>query len=220
MNNRQERIFESYDSVLGVLDDSGDRHPKELLTLIARMRGLVAEIRTCRVTQDLAQKNRAVSRLRARLDRMRTEQMLPMARFGLRIFAGDAGMTSALKVPHKRAPTEAILAAAAQMAKALIPHRALLKSEKIDPARIGRLKRETKLLEKEFRDAYAGVPDRAVPTRRLAALMRGARLDLRAIDSLVVAHGSDALKARWPGAIRMHQRMGRPRKRKTSVVTD
>ena len=220
MNNRQQRVFESYERALAVLAESRDRHPKELLPLIARLGGLVDEIKKCSVTQHLARTDPAVSRLRNRLDRMRTEQMLPLARFGLRLFAGDAGMTTALKVPHKRKPTDAILAAAALMVKAMEPHRALLKREKTDPARIGRLKRDTQLLKKEFRVAYAGVADRAVPTRNLSALLRRARLDLRAMDSLVVAHGSALLKGQWANAIRVQQRIGRPRKREGSTVAD
>ncbi len=67
---------------------------------------------------------------------------------------------------------------------------------------------------------YAGIADRAVPTRRLAELMRTARLDFRAIDSLVAAHGSALLREQWRKAIRVQERIGRPRKRKAAVVVN
>ena len=127
-------------------------------------------------------------------------------------------MESALRVPHKRAPTDAILAAAARMVKAIEPHRSLLKTAKIDPERITRLKRDARLLKTQFRDANAGIADRAVPTRRLAELMKSARLELRAIDALVGAHGSNLLRKTWPNAIRVQKRIGRPRKRKTAAT--
>lgn len=217
MNNRQKRVLDSYRSALMVLGNAKEAHPDELVVLMERLRRCIADIDMCGTQQHLAHSALAVSRLRYQLDRMRTEQVLPLARLGLRLFAGDAGMELALRVPHKRAPTDAILAAAAQMVKAVEPHRALLKSAKIDPERIDRLKRDARLLKKEFRDAYAGLADRAVPTRRLAELMRNARLELRAIDSLVGAHGSDLSRKIWLEGIRVQKRMGRPRKRKTSA---
>ena len=150
--------------------------------LMERLRGRIGEIDRGSEEQNLAFRDLAVSRLRHQLDRMRTEQMLPLARLGLRLFAGDAEMESALRVPHKRAPTDAILIAAARMAKAPEPHRAQLKSAKTDPERINRLKSDTRLLKTQFRDAYAGMADRAVPTRHLADLMKSARLERRAVS--------------------------------------
>ena len=220
MNNRQIRVRDTYNGAVDVLKDSNETLPKELLALMERLRGYVADIDNCVKEQTIAHVDAAVSHLRRRLNRLRSEQMLPLARFGLRLFAGDAGMLSALKVPHKQAPTDTILAAAALMAKAMAPHRALLKAEQFDPSRIGHLKRDAQLLKKEFEAAYASLADRAVPTRRLAALMRSARLEVRAMDALVAAHGSDLLRETWRDAIRVEKRMGRPRKRKTSAVAD
>lgn len=220
MNNRQVRVLESYRRAINALDDARETHPRELLMLMERLRSCIADIDRCDTQQYLAIRDPAVSRLRDRLDHMRTEQMLPLARLGLRLLAGDAGMRSALRVPHKRAPSEEILAAADRMVKAMEPHRALLKSAKTSPERIAQLKREARFLRKEFKATYAGIADRAVPTRRLAELMRTARLDFRAIDALVGAHGSALLREKWRKAIRVQERIGRPRKRKTAAVVD
>ena len=77
----------------------------------------------------------------------------------------------ATHVPHPRTVcTRSVLMNNRQLR--VLDSYALLKSAKTDPERIDRLKRDARLLKKQFRDAYAGIADRAVPTRRLADLMR------------------------------------------------
>src|SRR5450756_838573 len=115
------------------------------------------------------------------LEKMRTDHMMPLARLARRVFAGEPRIQAALRVPHKRAPTEVLLAAAALMVRTLRPHRALLAASHIDPKRIDQLQVETRRLKKVFEAAYAAA-DRAVPTRRLPELFASARMDMLALD--------------------------------------
>ena len=76
MNNRQIRIRDTYHGAVDVLKDSNEDLPEELLVLMERLRGYNADIDDCVKKQTIAHADAAVTRLRWRLDRLRTEQML------------------------------------------------------------------------------------------------------------------------------------------------
>jgi hypothetical protein len=138
--------------------------------------------------------------------------MVPLARLARRLFAGEPGIQEALRVPHKRARAEEILAAAARMVKALRPHRALLAASHIDSARVDRLQVETRRLKKVFDKAHAAVADRAVPTRRLPELFASAHADVLVLDALMPAlFKTSGDLVFWKFMRRVNKRMGRPR---------
>ena len=137
--------------------------------------------------------------------------MLPLARLARRLFAGESPIEAALRVPHKRAPTEVILAAAVRMVSALRPHRAFPVDSRIDAARIGELQHEARRLKKVFEVAYASTADRAMPTRRLPELFASARMDVLAIDALITARGKEDDICYWKHISRVGKRIGRPR---------
>lgn len=118
---------------------------------------------------------------------------------------------AALGVPHKRAPTEVLLAASALMVRTLRPHRDLLIASRIDPKRIDELQVETRRLKKVFEAAYAAAADRAVPTRRLPELFASARMDVQALDALLAARPRTLDVLTWKRTRRVGKRIGRPR---------
>ena len=214
MNNRQVRAWQSYQSILGVLEHCPRMGP-EGQAVHERFKRTVAEIGRYRFEQDLASRSYHLTKARQQLDTMRSEQMLPLARLARRVFIGESAVEAAIRVPHKRAPTDAILTAATLIVKALRPHRAVLLASRIDPERVDRLDVEAKRLKKVFKAAYASVADRAMPTRRLPELFASARADVLVLDVLVAAKVIDMDDDGWQYARRVGKRIGRPpRKRR------
>ena len=210
MNDRQTRVLESYQRILGGRDRNATSLAPEVPVIVERLASTVADIVAYRSKQYLARTQRAVASARSKLEKMRKNQMLPLATLARRVFAGEAGIEAALRVPHKRAPTNAILAAAAFMVKTLRPHRAVLATAGIEAARIERLRLETQALKKVFESAYASFADRAMPTRRLPEPFASARMDVQALDALIGAGGSVLDVLTWKHERRVGKRIGRP----------
>src|SRR5437868_8327436 len=140
--------------------------------------------------------------------------MIPLVRLTRRLFSGETRIQAALKVPHKRAPTDDLLAASASIVKTLKPQRKFLSESGVDPRRIDRLREETRQAKQLFDAATARTPESAIATRRLSALFTEARADFGAIDGLVtLACAPDELPG-WRSVTRAGKRMGRPRKQK------
>ncbi len=210
MNDRQTRLLRSYRRILVYLRDQRTSIAREAPVILHRLERTVADINTYYVKQSIARQDRHVMSARSQLEKMRIEQMLPLARLARRAFAGEPGIQAALRVPHKRAPMEAVLAGAALMVSTLRPHRALLGDSGIDFKRIGELEREARRLKKVFAVAYAASADRAMPTRRLPGLFASAHLDVLAVDALVAACGDKLALLNWKDARRVGKRIGRP----------
>jgi hypothetical protein len=117
-------------------------------------------------------------------------------------------------VPHKRAQSEVLIESAMLMTKALRPHRKLLKGALVDPQRVERLAHETREVKKQFSDARGAIADRAVPTRRIDALLASAKLDVAVLDALVGASDQRMDAREWKGIRRVGKRMGRPLQKK------
>jgi len=211
MNDRQTRTLESYRRVLATIRDRGALIAPEAPVILERLSITVADIRRYGVEQHIARTWHHVTGARRALEKMRTDHMMPLARLARRVFAGEPRIQAALRVPHKRAPTEVLLAAAALMVRTLRPHRALLAASHIDPKRIDRLQVETRRLKKVFEAAYASAADRAVPTRRLPELFASARMDVMALDALLGARPQTLDALDWKRTRRVGKRIGRPR---------
>ena len=210
MNDRQTRVLRSYEQILPFLRDLKTSIAREAPATLHRLERTVADINAYYVKQSIARQKRHVMTARSHLEKMRCEQMLPLARLARRVFAGEPRIQAALRVPHKRAPTEVVLAGAALMVSTLRPHRALLAASGIDFRRIGELQREAQRLKKVFAVAYAASADRAMPTRRLPGLFASAHLDVLAMDALITARGDKLTLVNWKNARRVGKRLGRP----------
>jgi hypothetical protein len=210
VNDRQTRTLKSYRKVLAHIRDRGAQIAPEAPVIVERLRITVADITRYRAEQHIAQTSCHVKSARYALEKMRTDQMLPLARLARRLFAGEPRIEAALRVPHKRAPTAVLLAAAALMVRTLRPHRDLLIASRIDPKRIDELQAETRRLKKVFEAAYAAAADRALPTRRLPELFASARMDVLALDALLAACSQIKEPMVWKRAKRVGKRIGRP----------
>ena len=217
VNNRQLRARQSYHNILLALSRCPRIGP-EGQAVHERFKGTVAEIERYYLEQDLASRGHHVTEARRQLDRMRGEQMLPLARLARRVFIGESAVEAAMRVPHKRAPTDEILTAATHMVKILRPHRAVLLASRIDPERMDRLEVEAKRLKKVFKAAYASVADRAMPTRRLPELFASAHADVLALDVLVAAKVIDINGVEWQHVRRVGKRMGRPPRKRRRLL--
>ena len=211
MNDRQTRTLKSYRRILANLDGRAASIAPEAPVILERLTITVADITRYVLEQHIARTWHHVLGARHALEKMRTDHMLPLARLARRVFAGEPRIEAALRVPHKRAPTEVLLAAAALMVRTLRPHRALLAASHIDPKRIDQLQVETRRLKKVFEAAYAAAADRAVPTRRLPELFASARMDMLALDALLGARPQTLDALNWKGTRRVGKRIGRPR---------
>ncbi|MES2180349.1 MAG: hypothetical protein V4550_21030 [Gemmatimonadota bacterium] len=213
MDDRKKRVLESWRRIVGSGASLSTLAP-EVPAILERLASTVAEIDMYKQQQFMARKLLLVTHTRRALDRMRTEHMLPLARLTRPLFVGMSGIEAAIRVPHKRAPTEEILAAAEAMVKALRPHRELIAKSKIDPTRIDCIRDETRLLKKRFRTAYAASADRGAPTRQLPALFASARMDVAMLDALVRATSDAAQVFLWKQLSRVQKRLGRPRRKR------
>src|SRR5258708_30715580 len=103
MNNRQSRVLESYIKILLILDHWKKEFEPEVLAVFDRLQNTIADIEKYRQEQNDAARQYSVSRARRQLEKMRAEQMLPLARLSRRVLPGDPRMGAAIPLPHKRA---------------------------------------------------------------------------------------------------------------------
>ena len=215
MNNRQTRVTGTLETMLRADAVKRAAPDSEIGAIAESLRAKVHEIGAIRVTQGANRHAGWLGAVRRRLDALRAGEMLVLARLARRVFAGDSAMEEALAVPHKRAPTEEILSSADRMVKALRPHVALLRESRIDPARLDRIAAGAAEIRNELPAATAMTADRAVPTRRLAELLRSARRDADALAILVVPElETPGSKLAWKSVLRIPKKTGRPRAKK------
>lgn len=213
MNQRQERNLTAYRGALGWIGSRPLAFAPELSHLCERLDAAVEAIDHAAGMQEL-RGGKLLGEARRRLDQVRERHMLPLVRLTRRLFPGDPRTQTALRVPHKRAPTKKLFAASAKIVKTLRPHRKLLAESRVDTHRIDRLQEETRQVKGLFEAANARTPQSAVATRRLPALFAEAHADFAAIDSIVrLACNSVELHA-WRAVSRVPKRMGRPPKPK------
>ncbi|MDB4913573.1 MAG: hypothetical protein JWM95_1217 [Gemmatimonadetes bacterium] len=211
MNDRQIRTLATYERIASTLADTKTPLPPEAVVVLERLTATLVAIRLTGDDQYVARHERSVTRARWELECMRKDEMLPLARLTLRLFAGETAITSALKVPHKRAPTDDMLAAAALMVKTLRPHRSVLRAAQIDPARLDAIQQQVRRLRQAFKAAYGSVADRAVPTRQLRELFSSAHLDVGILDAFRGIGAKSADVREWNRTKKIGKRIGRPR---------
>ncbi len=213
MNQRQERTLAAYRGALAFVGERPLAFAPELSHLCERLDSTVEAIENAAGKQQL-RGGKLLGEARRRLDQIREKHMLPLVRLTRRLFSGETRIQAALKVPHKRAPTDDLLAASASIVKTLRPQRKFLSESGVDPRRIDRLREETRQAKQLFDAATARTPESAIATRRLGPLFAEARADFAAIDGLVtLAFDPEELHG-WRMVSRVGKRMGRPRKQK------
>jgi hypothetical protein len=220
MDDRQIRALSSYTSALHNLGTSAMRDDPELPGLRDDLQAIVEQIGLEGGKQHVAVNGRFATTARAQVLVFRENYMLPLAKLVRPLFKGEPRMQSALKVPHKRANPEVILAAAERMLKALQPHAKLLAAARINRQRIVGLRAGVRQLKKVVAAAAAGGADRGAPTQRLKPLFARARELVIAIDGIQSSFRSPAdyeatwKLEEWKKMSRVGKKMGRPRKRR------
>lgn len=213
MNSRQTLRYERLEGVILFLD----RHARVLGPELAAARDrLIAyrdEAKPMRFrpdTQTTLHAQRTAAGLRAAL---REKQMIPLARQVRRAFRGDPAMRASMRVPHKNASADSVVAAARRMVKALAPHMRGLERVHINPLRVTRLRQGIAQLEKQRSAAKAAPPKRRRDTRAAQDILSRVRDDLVAIDGTIRAEAPPAVVADWIRAFRLPKKLGRPTKR-------
>jgi hypothetical protein len=213
VNQRQERSLTAYRGALAFVGERPVAFAPELAHLCERLDATVEAIDNAAGKQQL-RGGKLLGDARRRLDQIREKHMLPLVRLTRRLFSGETRIQDALKVPHKRASTEELLAASASIVKTLGAQRKFLSESRVDPRRIDHLREETRQVKQLFDAAATRTPESAIATRRLRALFAEARADFAAIDGLVTLTCNPDDLAGWRMISRVGKRLGRPRKQK------
>jgi hypothetical protein len=211
VNQRQERSLAAYRGALGFVGKRPIAFAPELSHLCERLDATVEAIEDAAGKQQL-RGGKLIGEARRRLDQIREQHMLPLVRLTRRLFSGETRIQAALKVPHKRASTDELLAASTSIVKTLRSQRKFLAEQRVDTRRIERLRSETRQVKQLFDAAATRTPESAIATRRLTALFAEARADFAAIDGLVTLACDPVELRAWRSATRVGKRMGRPRK--------
>ena len=215
MNDRQIRTLRSFDTILAYWRERAALLGPEAPAIMKHLDAAYAELFQLRTLQRLNQPGIQARSLRSQVEKMRTDHMLPLARLGKRVFAGETAITSALQVPHKRAANDLMLAAAERMVKTLRPHKDLLAEPGSKVKRVSALHLEIRRLRELVKTTAGVVADRAVPTRRIAELFAAGRRDVQALDALVAASPNKSSLLTWKHSSKIGRRIGRPKKRVT-----
>jgi len=213
VNQRQERSLTTYRNALAFVGERPVAFAPELAHLCERLDATVEAIDDTAGKQQL-RGGKLLGDARRRLDQIREKHMLPLVRLTRRLFSGETRIQNSLKVPHKRASTEELLAASASIVKTLGAQRKFLSESRVDPRRIDHLREETRQAKQLFDAAATRTPESAIATRRLRALFADARADFAAIDGLVTLTLKPEELTGWRMISRVGKRMGRPRKQK------
>jgi len=211
VNKQQMRSLTAYRNVVSFLETGPIPKDLELPQLRARLRDTVKEIEKLSGIQ-LQVGGRLMGAARRQLENVRALHMLKLARVARRHFAGEPTVLAALRVPHKKATSEEILRASVLMTQTLQPHRRFLTASGVDALRIGRLREETRQVQKLFDAAAVRTPLRTLATHELKPLFISARNDLDAIDLMMKDFCSGPELVAWRVASRVGKRLGRPRK--------
>jgi hypothetical protein len=213
VNQRQERSLTTYRNALAFVGERPVAFAPELAHLCERLDATVEAIDDTAGKQQL-RGGKLLGDVRRRLDQIREKHMLPLVRLTRRLFSGETRIQNALRVPHKRASTNELLAASGSIVKTLGAQRKFLSESRVDPRRIDRLREETRQVKQLFAAANARTPESAIATRRLRALFTEARADFAAIDGLVTLTLKPEDLTAWRMISRVGKRLGRPRKQK------
>jgi hypothetical protein len=150
---------------------------------------------------------------------LRRQHMIPISRPGKKLLASAPGAERAFKVPHARAGTEQLLAAAARMVKLLKPraHARLFVEEAGFPQGFVIELQEAAARLRAYAPEPAGVlrrrrADTAAYTREL----RAAREEMRIVEAIAIAREETdpQFLSSWRLFTKLKKRLGRPKGRR------
>ena len=213
---RQDQALSAYLTTLEYFEKSTHVFPGEIPDIVKRLEATAREIDKLRGLEKNIRLEATLKMLEVPLHAMREDHMLPLSRMSRRVFKGESALLAAIRVPHKRATAEVMIAAALRMVETLSPHRRVLKQSRIDPARVTLLKAKAKSLDKLARKTAALAADSGVPSNRFKELFASAHEDISSLQALVKAcrHLSSGEQAHFAGCTRIGKMRGRPSKRR------
>ena len=151
-------------------------------------------------------------------DRLREDQLLPLARRGRKLSREYPELELALKVPHKNAPVSDIADAADRIADALTPHLNMLIKAKYPRNCLTTLRRDAQALREhaETMEEARGFLHRS--NRELADELAMARETIDELDAVLRSLDDfSSYEFNWNFVNRVGARMGRPSKRRVAA---
>jgi hypothetical protein len=215
VDKRQKRTLWSFQHVLIFLD----RYP--LAPEPPLFKGMRASLehsmkRIKQLESDQDDARRAINRgSELRRNQIRRERMMPLVRIAKPLLAFAPGADAALRVPHARADTLTVAAAALRMADALTPHAKLLKAAGYDKDFLKAFRHEARELALVARNSERARHRRSDATAAIAAEFKKAMKTLTVIEGILMAQYArqPGMQAEWRNRRRVSARLGRPPER-------
>lgn len=217
MNDRQKRTIEAFRRILVHFElYPPDRQPPLFLEARASLSASIQRIEELKRAQEAAERDMK-GNVEHRKQVLRSDRMMPLKRIGAKKLKFSPA-EGALQVPHKRENAQTIAAAALRMADAMEPFPELLEAAGHPPDFLAQMRREAHDLQLSDRRSESARNRRSLATRDLAEEVERGMETLTEIEGLVMTlYGSDKQRmAQWKDLRRVHKRIGRPRRRKSS----
>jgi hypothetical protein len=215
MNNRDARRIDQLERIVRFLDNHAHTLGAELNARRRQFHTFLSD--ADRLRQTLLQRHHAAAAHAAGIRALlRTKHMLPLARYAKPAFPDEPRVLQHLRVPHKSANANTILSAARGMLEALRPYRDYLEQCDVDVTRLDRLEQAIDEHDRTSQIAVDTSGDHAIATRELRTILARAYAGIIGIDAAMRAD-HPALLGQWQLALRMHKRIGRPKKRRVAA---
>lgn len=217
MTRKQLHAFECFRAAVTHLKEErlldGPLGPlvRDLEETVSRLSAFAVAQGGARLTRGMAVKQ--VARLRRAL---RHEHMIPIARRAKTLLKDLSGVAAAMRVPHARASTEILLAAANAMVKVVQSYVAEFRKAKFDKGFLSRMRADARALREGAAAIAFQSKRRADATAAIPRELRHARETEEAIDGLLLARfdADSSSAAEWRSARRIGAPRGRPRRKR------
>jgi hypothetical protein len=197
MENRQQRIVESFERVLIYLQQNPVKPEPPLLT--STKRSLAASIERLKdLQQEQMPKASGVEAM-----------VKPLLKFA-------PGMEKALRVPHARADAAAVAAHTLEVMKTLAPHAEILTSAGLGEDYVAQVTGEAEWLGSASARADEARQRRSRATAAIRDVIRKGMDDVTVVEGILLAHARSTGRSEmafWRGMRRVKGRLGRPKAR-------
>lgn len=217
MNDRQKRTIDAFRRVLIHFElYPPSRQPPLFIESRASLSASIQRIEELRRAQADAEWDMK-GNVEHRKQVLRSDRMMPLRRIGMKKLKFSPA-EGALQVPHKREDAQTVAAAALRLADAMEPFPDLLGKAGHPPDFLSQMRREAHDLQLSARRSETARNRRSLATRDLAEELSKGMETLTEIEGMVMTlYGSDKQRmAQWKDLRRVHKRMGRPRRQRSS----
>ncbi len=212
MENRQQRIVESFERVLIYLQQNPVKPEPPLLT--STKRSLAASIERLK---DLQQEQMPkASGVEAMKQHLRRARLMPLVRIVKPLLKFAPGTEKALRVPHARADAAAVAAHTLEVMKTLAPHAEILTSAGLGEDYVAQVTGEAEWLGSASARADEARQRRSRATAAIRDVIRKGMDDVSVVEGILLAHARSTGRSEmafWRGMRRVKGRLGRPKAR-------